>query len=121
MAGRIDNAAHDDGVAKAVEVVLNEEEICSHLRQILASKAFRGSRRCREFLSYVVEHSLSGEFSEIKERMLGICLFDREASYDTNSDSIVRVTATDVRKRLLRYYDSAPPSEIGRASCRERV
>jgi hypothetical protein len=112
LAGRIDNAAHDDGAAKASEVVLYEEEICCHLRQILASKAFRGSRRCQEFLSYVVERSLSGEFSEIKERMLGICLFDREASYDTNSDSIVRVTATDVRKRLLRYYESAPPSAL---------
>ena len=112
MAGRIDNAAHDDGVAKASEVVLYENEICSHLRQILDSKAFRGSRRCQEFLSYVVKHSLSGEFSEIKERMLGISIFDRDAGYDTNSDSIVRVTATDVRKRLLRYYEAAPPSAL---------
>ena len=112
MAGRIDNAAHDDGEAKASEVVLYENEIRSHLKQILASKAFRGSRRCQEFLSYVVEHSLSEEFSEIKERMLGICIFDRDASYDTNSDSIVRVTATDVRKRLLRYYEAAPPSAL---------
>jgi hypothetical protein len=112
LAGLIDNAAHDDGVAKASEVVLYENEIRSHLKQILASKAFRGSRRCQEFLSYVVEHSLSGEFSEIKERMLGICLFDRDASYDTNSDSIVRVTATDVRKRLLRYYEAAAASAL---------
>jgi hypothetical protein len=112
LAGRIDNAAHDDDVAKASEVVLYENEIGSHLTQILASKAFRGSRRCQEFLSYVVKHSLSGEFSEIKERMLGISIFDRDAGYDTNSDSIVRVTATDVRKRLLRYYDAAPPSPL---------
>jgi hypothetical protein len=112
LAGRIDNAAHDDGVAKASEVVIYENEIRSHLTQILASKAFRGSRRCQEFLSYVVKHSLSGEFSEIKERMLGISIFDRDAGYDTNSDSIVRVTATDVRKRLLRYYEAAPPSSL---------
>jgi len=112
LAGRIDNAAHDDAVAKASGLVLYENEILSHLKQILASKAFRGSRRCQEFLSYVVEHSLSGEFSEIKERMLGICIFDRDANYDTSSDSIVRVTATDVRKRLLRYYEAAPASAL---------
>jgi hypothetical protein len=112
LAGRIDNAAREDAVAKASEVVLYENEIRSHLTQILASKAFRGSRRCQEFLSYVVERSLSGEFSEIKERMLGICIFDRDAGYDTSSDSIVRVTATDVRKRLLRYYETAPASAL---------
>jgi hypothetical protein len=112
VAGRIDNAAREDAVAKASEVVLYENEIRSHLKQILASKAFRGSRRCQEFLSYVVERSLSGEFSEIKERMLGICIFDRDAGYDTSSDSIVRVTATDVRKRLLRYYETAPASAL---------
>jgi hypothetical protein len=112
LPGRIDNAAHDDAVAKASGVVLYENEIRSHLKQILASKAFRGSRRCQEFLSYVVERSLSGEFSEIKERMLGICIFDRDAGYDTSSDSIVRVTATDVRKRLLRYYGAAPASAL---------
>jgi hypothetical protein len=112
LPGRIDNAAREDAVAKASEVVLYENEIRSHLTQILASKAFRGSRRCQEFLSYVVERSLSGEFSEIKERMLGICIFDRDADYDTSSDSIVRVTATDVRKRLLRYYETAPASAL---------
>jgi hypothetical protein len=44
--------------------------------------------------------------------MLGICIFDRDAGYDTSSDSIVRVTATDVRKRLLRYYEAAPASAL---------
>jgi hypothetical protein len=112
LAGRIDNAAREDAVAKASEVVLYDNEIRTHLKQILASKAFRGSRRCQEFLSYVVERSLSGEFSEIKERMLGICIFDRDAGYDTSSDSIVRVTATDVRKRLLRYYEAIPASAL---------
>ena len=60
----------------------------------------------------MVERSLSGEYSEIKERMFGICIFDRDANYDTSSDSIVRVTATDVRKRLLRYYEAAPASAL---------
>lgn len=112
MAGPIDNGTQEAAVAKASEVVLYENEIRSHLKEVLASKAFRGSRRCQEFLSYVIERALSGEFSEIKERMLGISIFDRDAGYDTNSDSIVRVTATDVRKRLLRYYEAAPASAL---------
>jgi hypothetical protein len=47
---------------------------------------------------------LNGEFEKLKERTIGIELFGREPSYDTGEDSIVRVTATDVRKRLFEYY-----------------
>jgi hypothetical protein len=111
LAGRIDNAAHDAAVAKVSEVVSYEKEIRHHLAEIVASNTFRGSRRCQEFLTHVVEHALIGDFDGLKERILGIRLFGREASYDTNGDSIVRVTASDVRKRLLRFYKtSAPPA-----------
>ncbi len=112
MAGRIDNAAHEAAVAKVSEVSAYNGEIRSHLDEILASSAFRGSRRCQEFLSHVVDHALSGDFNGIKERILGIRIFGREASYDTNYDSIVRVTASDVRKRLVRYYKGAASSAL---------
>ena len=112
MAGRIDNAAHDAAVAKVSEVVSYEKEIRLHLAEIIASNAFSGSRRCQEFLTHVVEHALIGDFDGIKERILGIRIFGREASYDTNGDSIVRVTASDVRKRLLRFYKNSAPSAL---------
>jgi hypothetical protein len=112
LTGRIDNAAHDAAVAKVAEVIAYKDEILSCLKQILASNEFRSSRRCQEFLSHVVEHALSGDFDEIKERILGIRVFGRDASYDTNYDSIVRVTASDVRKRLLRYYKTSSPSAL---------
>jgi hypothetical protein len=112
LAGRIDNAAHDAAVAKVSEVVSYEREIRLHLAEIIASSAFSGSRRCQEFLTHVVEHALIGDFDGIKERILGIRIFGREASYDTNGDSIVRVTASDVRKRLLRFYKTSAPSAL---------
>jgi hypothetical protein len=112
LAGRIDNAAHDAAVAKVSEVVSYEKEIRLHLAEIVASDAFRGSRRCQEFLTYVVEHALIGDFEGIKERILGIRVFGREATYDTNGDAIVRVTASDVRKRLLRFYKSSSSSTL---------
>jgi hypothetical protein len=112
LAGRIDNAAHDAAVAKVSEVVSYEKEIRLHLAEIIASNAFRGSRRCQEFLTHVVEHALIGDFDGIKERILGIRIFGRDASYDTNGDSIVRVTASDVRKRLLRFYKNSAPSAL---------
>ncbi|MBT9331536.1 hypothetical protein [Paracidobacterium acidisoli] len=52
-----------------------------------------------------MDKTLAGELDELKERMIGMQLFGRDPSYDTGEDAIVRVTATDVRRRLKRFYD----------------
>lgn len=75
-----------------------------HLREVLDSSAFKGSRRGQQFLQYVVEKALAGQFDDLKERSLGVALFGRSPSFDTGDDAIVRVTASDVRKRLNQYY-----------------
>jgi len=71
-----------------------------HLEDVLRGKAFRGSHRSAQFLKYVVERSIHGHADELKERVIGIELFGRSPNYDTGEDAIVRVTASDVRKRL---------------------
>jgi hypothetical protein len=48
-----------------------------------------------------------GRLDDLKERSIGVALFGRSASYDTREDAIVRVTASDVRKRLLQHYGQA--------------
>lgn len=78
--------------------------IRSHLEQILGSQFFRNSRRYPDFLRYVVNETLDGRGARVKERTLGIEIFGRKPDYDTNLDHIVRSTATEVRKRLIRYY-----------------
>ena len=97
---------HEAAVARIVQFSGNAEAITRHLARILESQSFKGSRRSQEFLRYVVEKSLCGDFHEIKERILGVEIFGRPVNYDTSADAIVRVTANDVRKRLLRYYES---------------
>ena len=97
---------HEAAVAKIVQFSGNAEAIGRHLARILESQSFKGSRRSQEFLRYVVEKSLCGDFHEIKERILGVEIFGRPVNYDASADAIVRVTANDVRKRLLRYYES---------------
>lgn len=77
-----------------------------HLRELLESPAFKGSRRGQQFLEYIVEKALSGRAEELKERSLGVELFGRDPAYDTGEDAIVRVTASDVRKRLHQYYST---------------
>jgi hypothetical protein len=73
------------------------------LMQILQSQSFAGSKRCQEFLEFVVNHALRGDAETLKERTIGAKLFGRPIDYETSSDPIVRVKANDVRRRLTRY------------------
>jgi hypothetical protein len=89
------------------KLIASEEDLSllqEHLKEIIEGAAFRGSHRSGQFLKYVVEQAIAGHFDSLKERMIGVELFGRSPSYDTGDDAIVRVTASDVRKRLLQHY-----------------
>lgn len=107
MAGRVDDTTHAAAIAKIGDAVKFAPELRSHLREIINAPAFKGSHRSQEFLKYVVERALQDDFDDLRERQIGIHLFGRCADYDTAQDAIVRVTASDVRKRLLQHYGQA--------------
>ena len=83
------------------------EEIREQLRHILASPVFHGSKRCQQFLEYACEHALAGEMGALKERTIAIAVFGRQPESDLGEDTIVRVGAREVRKRLAQYYVTA--------------
>jgi hypothetical protein len=85
------------------------EAILLELQDVLASPHFCNSKRYPALLQYIVEKTLAGESDSLKERTLGVEVFDRPPSYDTNADTVVRYTAGEVRKRLSLYYH-----ELGR-------
>jgi hypothetical protein len=76
----------------------------AQLNRILESPQFRSSKRCSQFLRYVVERTSENHLEGLKERALGIEVFERDPQYDTNQDPVVRTTAGEVRKRLAQYY-----------------
>ena len=82
-----------------------------HLTRVLASPHFRTSKRCSEFLTFVVDQTLEGHRLEIKERTIGAAVFGRPLDYETPADPIVRVKANEVRKRLAQYYGEAGAEE----------
>jgi hypothetical protein len=88
---------------------LSREQVESHLAAILASKSFAHSKRCSEFLKFVVEATLAGDSESLKERTLGVEVFGRGPDYDPSQDSVVRVKATEVRRRLREYYEKEAP------------
>ncbi|HXA52320.1 MAG TPA: hypothetical protein VNV86_18510, partial [Candidatus Acidoferrum sp.] len=107
MAGKVDAATHAAAIARISEAVKHEAELRAHLDDIIKGAAFKGSHRSQAFLKHIVEHALHGEPADLRERSIGVALFGRPVTYDTADDAIVRVTASDVRKRLLQHYGTA--------------
>jgi hypothetical protein len=88
----------------SVTTVADRVAVREQLERVLANPLFRNSKRYPALLSYVVEETLHGRAENLKERSLGIDVFKRDPSYDTNADTVVRVTAGEIRKRLAQYY-----------------
>jgi hypothetical protein len=83
-----------------VEVELHRAE----LKAVLASQEFLRAPKLAHLLAYLCEKLFAGEASQIKEYSIGLEVFNRGASFDQDSDSIVRVEANRLRKRLAEYY-----------------
>ncbi len=81
-----------------------EQAVRAELNRLLESVAFRTSRRCREFLEYIVEHTINGPSGALKERSIGVELFQLPQDFDPGQRTIVRVTANEVRKKLAQHY-----------------
>ena len=87
--------------------------IREQLERLLTHPLFSNSKRYPVLLAYTVEQTLKGNAAELKERSIGIEVFGRSPSYDANADPVVRITAGEVRKRLMQYYyDSAHDGEL---------
>ena len=83
------------------KVELQPDEICRYISElqttvavVCKSSSFRTSAKSCQFLRFIVQRTLGGKVDELKERVIGIELLGREASYDTGSDAGVRVRAT---------------------------
>jgi hypothetical protein len=103
--GRATAESQTAAIRRVVALSPERKTILEALDTLTVSPAFESSPRAQLFLRYVVEHALDGELDRLKERVIGSALFGRKPDYDTGTDSIVRVTATEVRKRLEMYYE----------------
>ena len=85
----------------------DETAVREQVERLLASPHFRSSKRCQLLLRYVVDAYLGNHTDRVKERTIGFEVFQRDADYDTNQDSVVRTTAAEIRKKLAQYYQEA--------------
>ena len=80
------------------------EERLALIERVAASEQFSRSARLRDFLLYVGRQSLKKGSTEIHEQEIGAKVFGRDDSYDRAADTIVRVNATELRKRIDSYF-----------------
>jgi hypothetical protein len=76
----------------------------AELQAVLESPLFSRSPTLTHLLSYLCEKTFAGQTDQIKEYSVALDVFDRRDSFDQDTDSIVRVQANRLRKRLGEYY-----------------
>jgi hypothetical protein len=91
---------------------LPHSEVCwALLGRVVASPQLKRAARLREFLLYVGQRSIKDGLDQIHEQEIGANVFARPADYDTSLDNIVRVNASELRKRIEDYFESDGASE----------
>lgn len=88
------------------------DKALEHLDAICKSPFFVSSKRCQEFLRYVVTETIEGRGDQIKERNIAQEVFGKGGSFEPGENSLVRVKAGEVRKRLSDYYRSTPENGL---------
>jgi hypothetical protein len=74
------------------------------VERVVASRVFRDSPQLIAFLRYIVEETLAGRAEGIKGYSIATEALGRSDDFDPQSDPIVRVQATRLRRALATYY-----------------
>lgn len=71
---------------------------------ILASSSFVRATRLQRLLRFLVDRAIQNPDESPKEYEIGIEVFDRDTSFDPQTDAIVRVQAARLRTKLRDYF-----------------
>ena len=85
-------------------IPISPQLVRAQLEKICATEEFQRSKRSRKFLSYIVEETLAGRSGRIKAYSVAISVLDRDETFDPQTDPMVRIEASQLRRRLERYY-----------------
>lgn len=82
------------------------EKARAELERVLASDAFKRAPNVSKLLRYVCEQYFQGASPALKEYNIAVEAFGRPAEFNPAENSIVRVEAFHLRKRLRQYYET---------------
>ena len=81
-----------------------ERAVRAQLDRIVGSADFAQSERIKSFLRFVVEETLAQRGERLKEYTIATEVFGRDESFDPQTNTVVRVEAGRLRRRIERYY-----------------
>jgi hypothetical protein len=93
---------------------VSRSAVTAQLDRILASGEFQASPQLAAFLSFSVNQTLEGKGEALKAYTIATEVLGRPQGFDPQTDPIVRVEATRLRRALDRYYTA----EGGKAELR---
>jgi hypothetical protein len=76
----------------------------AEVASVLGSEIFRRSPKLSRLLSYLSDKYFEGCAGDIKEYTIAVDVMGRDAQFDPQLDSIVRVDVHNLRKRLRQFY-----------------
>jgi hypothetical protein len=82
------------------------EERKAEVQRVLQSPQFRRTPKLQRFLELVCDYYFQNRAHEINEFLIATEAFGKGPNFDPSQDSLVRVQAREVRRRLREYYQS---------------
>lgn len=76
------------------------------VERVCNSAALQRSAKLRDLLIYLCHRSWIDGVLEIRDHDIGVDVFQRPPGYDSAQDTLVRVQASQLRKRLERYFST---------------
>jgi hypothetical protein len=92
-------------VVSVKELLSNSDTCWALIERIAGSSYFKRATRLRDLLLFIGSRQIKEHRSQLHEQEIGIEVFGRAASYDTNIDNIVRANMSELRKRIEIYFE----------------
>jgi hypothetical protein len=86
-------------------------QVLSEVDKLVNSSALHGSESLCKLLRYLAHHALEHPGVPLKEYQIATEVFGRQADFDPQLDSMVRVQAGRLRTKLAEHYSSAGASD----------
>jgi TolB-like protein/Tfp pilus assembly protein PilF len=85
-------------------ISINPQDIKKQLNKILKSHLFENKHRPQDFLNFIVTETIEGRDPLLKGYTIGLEVFEKDETFDPQTDAIVRVEAGRLRRLLENYY-----------------
>jgi hypothetical protein len=83
-----------------------DDLVYQQVSRIIASRVFKKSIRLTRLLEFIVDATVKGESTSLKEWVIGTDVYSRGKDFDPRLDPIVRTEIRRLRRKLREYFET---------------